>query len=186
MKKLSIVLIGFFSLTFILLFGCEDLFNNIPIKGESSDVAKAEKEILSKYSPFVSHTTYMELQRVLIATEKYLDINKARTYGYADTKIIIPNMGDHYLKAEYLNDNKFDIEKPDFLVYNVNSNQDTVLVALEYAVPIDAMPDNPPEGFTGNDDVWDKNTTFGLWTCHAWVWKYNPDGVFNPTNPNVP
>ena len=23
------------------------------------------------------------------------------------------------------------------------------------------------------------------WRVHAWVWKYNPDGVFNWTNPAV-
>jgi hypothetical protein len=24
-----------------------------------------------------------------------------------------------------------------------------------------------------------------FWTLHAWVWKDNPDGVFNPTNSQV-
>jgi hypothetical protein len=24
-----------------------------------------------------------------------------------------------------------------------------------------------------------------FWTLHAWVWKDNPDGVFNPTNNQV-
>jgi hypothetical protein len=42
-----------------------------------------------------------------------------------------------------------------------------------------------PEGFTGSSDEWDHNTDFGLWLLHAWVWKNNPDGVFNPTNPRV-
>ena len=34
-------------------------------------------------------------------------------------------------------------------------------------------------------DRWDNNVTFGLWLCHAWVWEYNPDGVFTDLNPNV-
>jgi hypothetical protein len=25
-----------------------------------------------------------------------------------------------------------------------------------------------------------------FWTLHAWVWKDNPDGLFNPTNSRVP
>jgi hypothetical protein len=50
---------------------------------------------------------------------------------------------------------------------------------------IDVTPDVAPKGFTGTDDVWERNTDFGLWLVHAWVWKNNPDGTFNPTNPLV-
>ena len=35
------------------------------------------------------------------------------------------------------------------------------------------------------NDVWDGNVGAGLWLLHAWVWCYNPAGVFNPTNPLV-
>jgi len=70
-------------------------------------------------------------------------------------------------------------------VYNKNEDGSFQLVAAEYAVPIDISPNKPPEGFTGTGDVWDRNTGFGLWLLHAWVWKNNPDGVFNPTNPLV-
>jgi hypothetical protein len=24
-----------------------------------------------------------------------------------------------------------------------------------------------------------------LWLLHSWVWAYNPQGIFNPTNPMV-
>jgi hypothetical protein len=58
-------------------------------------------------------------------------------------------------------------------------------VAVEYAVPLD-LALTSPEGFSGEDDVWDRNTTFGLWTLHAWVWRHNPDGVFAPMNPRMP
>ena len=30
------------------------------------------------------------------------------------------------------------------------------------------------------------NQTFQLWTLHAWVYEYNPDGVFAAFNPRVP
>jgi len=43
-----------------------------------------------------------------------------------------------------------------------------------------------PEGFTGDDDHWQRNDTFGLWTLHAWIWYRNPDGVFADFNPRVP
>ena len=57
-----------------------------------------------------------------------------------------------------------------------------VLVAVEYAVP---LTDPMPEGFTGSQDVWNGTSGFPLWLLHAWVWAYNPDGVFNWTNESV-
>ena len=61
------------------------------------------------------------------------------------------------------------------------------LVAVEYAIPMSSLPLHvAPEGFTGNDDVWNENTlNTGWWTLHAWVWANNPDGVFEPMNPLV-
>jgi len=57
-----------------------------------------------------------------------------------------------------------------------------VLVAVEYAVPIALAR---PEGFQGSTDVWNGTSPFPLWLLHAWVWAYNPEGVFNWTNPLV-
>lgn len=30
----------------------------------------------------------------------------------------------------------------------------------------------------GKADHWHKDEALGLGVLHAWVWKYNPDGVF--------
>ncbi len=79
-------------------------------------------------------------------------------------------------------DATFEIRKPEILVYNKNANGCFELVAVEYAVPIELSPNAAPKGFTGVKDVWEHNTDFGLWLVHAWVWSFNPDGVFNPTN----
>jgi hypothetical protein len=67
-------------------------------------------------------------------------------------------------------------------VYNKNDKGEQELVAVEYAVPL-SYP--MPEGFTGSDDVWNGTSGFPLWLLHAWVWAYNPDGVFNWTNPSI-
>jgi hypothetical protein len=77
--------------------------------------------------------------------------------------------------------------KPDILVYNKKDNDKYELVAVEYAVPIDSTRlHTPPQGFTGDADEWDFNTlNTGWWTLHAWVWEFNPDGVFKPMNPAV-
>jgi len=128
--------------------------------------------------------TLKELLQARIATAKYRNIENAFADGYADINVIMQNMGYHYMKAE-LSDTIFDPAKPEILVYNKNEKGQMELVAVEYAVPISLRPDAAPEGFTGDTDVWKYDTGFGLWLLHAWVWKYNPDGVFNPTNPNV-
>ena len=127
----------------------------------------------------------LELQQARAATARYRHIKNAFKDGYVDINVVVPNMGYHFMKSELTADGVFDVRKPEILVYNKNEDGSFELGALEYAVPIDVTPDVAPEGFTGTDDVWERNTDFGLWLVHAWVWKNNPDGTFNPTNPLV-
>ena len=49
-----------------------------------------------------------------------------------------------------------------------------------------ALSKRAPAGFVGRADEWDANQAFNLWTLHAWVYEFNPDGVFAPMNPRVP
>lgn len=130
-----------------------------------------------------SWITFWELLQARAATAKYLNFNKAIEDGYTDINVVIPHMGYHYLKSKFLDD-KFEITKPEILVYKKNENGKMQLEALEYAVPFDLSAD-APEGFAGDHDVWNYDTAFQLWTLHAWVWYFNPDGVFNSTNPLV-
>ena len=130
----------------------------------------------------LSPQTKAELQQARAATTRYRDINNALSDGYEDISVVVPQMGHHYMNMDYLQDGKFDPTKPEILVYNKNEDETFDLVAVEYALDIN-LP--RPEGFTGDGDVWDENTGFGLWLLHAWVWRYNPNGVFNPLNPDV-
>lgn len=79
-------------------------------------------------------------------------------------------------------DNMFDVRHPEILVYNGLETANPELVAVDYAVP---LTEPMPEGFTGSNDVWNGTSGFPFWLVHAWVWKYNPDDVFNWTNPSV-
>jgi len=119
-----------------------------------------------------------ELAQAKAAAARYHDIRKAIADGYHDTGIVLPNMGRHFIKDELV-DTKFEADHPELLVYTSDS---TRLLAIEYAQP---LSDTPPEGFQGDADHW---VPFGgvFWTLHAWVWKDNPDGLFNPTNSRVP
>ena len=119
-----------------------------------------------------------------VATAKYRDFDKAIKDDYVDINTVVPNMGYHFMKSKFVNAT-FDASKPEILVYNKKLNGSFQLVAVEYAVPISVTPDVAPEGFTGSADVWERNTDFGLWLQHAWIWRFNPAGVFHDTNPLV-
>ena len=123
-----------------------------------------------------------ELAEARQATVKYQDLGAALADGYVDINVVMANMGRHYMKQSLV-DSRFEVDKPEILVYEPQGGS-MKLVALEYVVPLDSSA-TAPEGFTGSADAWDRNTTFQLWTVHAWVHRENPSGVFNPTNPLV-
>ena len=124
-----------------------------------------------------------ELRQAMAATSKYQNIQNAYADGYADINVIKPNMGYHFMRAE-ITDSVFEFAKPELLVYNKKADSSFQLVAIEYAVPFD-LSENAPAGFTGDDDVWTHSDEFGLWLLHAWVYSYNPDGIFQPMNPEI-
>jgi hypothetical protein len=128
----------------------------------------------------------LQLDEVRNANAKYLDEQKAFDDGFVDIGLFMPNMGWHYRKLDRI-DGKFDPLKPEFLVYADDPcGGKRHLVAVEYVVPFANAPHRAPEGFFGNADEWDHNVGFELWTLHAWLYEYNPDGVFAPFNPRVP
>ena len=131
----------------------------------------------------LSFKTKVELLQARAASAKYRDFDRAIHDGYEDIHVVMQNMGFHYMKSKFV-DSVFDVRHPELLVYNKDRYGRFQLVAVEYAVPLDASA-NAPEGFTGDNDAWDHNDEFGLWLLHAWVWRFNPAGVFNPTNPTV-
>jgi hypothetical protein len=126
----------------------------------------------------------VQLENARAATARFLDVDQAEQEGYVDIGVFVPNMGWHYLKQSLLDD-KFDVSNPELLVYADDPcGGKRHLVAVEYAVPL-ADSHNAPAGFTGHADAWDVNAEFALWTLHAWIWEYNPDGVFAPLNLRV-
>jgi hypothetical protein len=127
--------------------------------------------------------TAHELAQARAATGRYQDLDTALDEGFLDIDVFIPGMGHHFLNPDRL-DATFDPAKPELLVY-AREHGHMRLVAVEYAVPT-ALAAEPPEGFTGDADVWDENLAFELWTLHAWVWRHNPAGVFAPLNTRVP
>jgi hypothetical protein len=127
----------------------------------------------------------LQLDQARDAASKFLAVEDAVKAGYADIGLFVPNMGWHYLN-EGLVDDKFEWSRPELLVYADDPcSGKRKLVAVEYAVPL-SLSKRAPAGFVGRADEWDANQTFQLWTLHAWVYEFNPDGVFAPMNPRVP
>ena len=126
----------------------------------------------------------LQLAALREAAGKYADIDAALADGYVDIGVFFPNMGWHYLKGDLL-DATFEATAPELLVYADDAcGGKRRLVAVEYAVPLD-LSRKAPQGFEGSADTWSRNTDFGLWTLHAWVFEFNPDGVFAAYNPRV-
>ena len=140
----------------------------------------AENTVLVSYEGLNAQTLW-QLQQVRAATARYRDIKNAIKDGYSDIMVDVENMGHHYMKTSII-DATFDIRQPEILVYNRNEDDSQELVAVEYAVPLTYAR---PEGFTDTSDVWKDDSGFPFWLLHAWVWAYNPEGVFNWTNPEV-
>lgn len=163
----------------VTIIGCsrEDLSPSEPTLTSN---AAAQANVPAMYRN-ISPRTLGELQQARTATMKYRDINVAIAEGYVNINVDVPGMGHHYMNF-LLVDGTFDPRYPEILVYD----SDDQLVALEYAVAKDAgYSVTPPEGFTGSMDEWNPNTVPELWLLHAWVWKYNINGVFAPFNPDV-
>jgi hypothetical protein len=171
---------------FLLFTGCKKQQSDVPNMEDelSSDDTTNVELAMRSCNPGLSKQTLWELQQARAATARYRNIANATRDGYSDINVIKENMGYHFMRSEIVNA-VFEVRKPEILVYNKHEDGQFELVAVEYAVPIDLTPDKAPAGFTGTRDVWERNTDFGLWLLHAWVWKHNPEGVFNPTNPSV-
>ena len=150
------------------------------IQSINSHAANSEGDVLANYTG-LSPQTMWELQQARAAVARYRDINNAIKDGYSNISVDVPNMGHHFMKTSLI-DATFDIRNPEILVYNGLDTGNPELVAVEYAVPL-IYP--KPEGFTGSSDVWNGTSGFPFWLVHAWVWRYNPDGAFNWTNPTV-
>jgi hypothetical protein len=127
----------------------------------------------------------LQLDQARQAAAKFADPADAEKAGYLDIGLFIPKMGWHYLNPKLRDDGKFDWTRPELLVYADDPcGGKRKLVAVEYAIPL-SMSKRAPAGFVGRADEWEANLTFELWTLHAWVYEFNPDGVFAPFNPRV-
>jgi hypothetical protein len=139
----------------------------------------ASAAVASPLSPL----TLRELAQARRATAKYHDIANAEADGYVNGNLYTPGEGYHYINP-LLVDGIFSTEQPEVLLYASRPGETRLkLVAVEYLSP-DTFP--VPEGFTGDDDVWEREEPFPIFVLNAWIWRHNPNGIFTFLNPRVP
>ena len=113
------------------------------------------------------------------ATNRYRDVNVAIADGFADLKLCVPQMGQHYTlggDAHTFSDGVIDAEKPEALVYADDGKGGLKLVAVEWV-------STTPGSVVGQD--LHLNTDLNVYVLHAWIAQGNPDGVFADMNPNI-
>ena len=128
----------------------------------------------------------VEIERLKEVTADYADFKYAEEQGLIDVSGYVPNMGHHYLNPAVA-DGIFEIDQPEIILYLPDANEKMQMVAVEYSI-IPEDPDNPgtpPEGFTGDQDVWHFNEELGQWQLHVWTVLENPDGIFASFNPAI-
>ena len=133
------------------------------------------------------------LNRVRLATVKYLSVRRAQADGYDLVPGLdycfdnpgVGGMGYHYINTAIL-DTSLDPLHPEAMVYGSARGGRLRLGAVEYIVPADAWA---AEGNTHPPEILGRhlhlNEALGVYVLHAWIWKANPAGVFEDWNPRV-
>jgi hypothetical protein len=100
-------------------------------------------------------------------------------------------MGFHYANPQLLADPAVDALRPEVLMYARQRNGRLALVGMEYIVDQrtwDALHPQPPQLFGHPFHLVRDGNRYGLpafYELHLWLWKRNPNGLFNDWNPAV-
>ena len=144
------------------------------------------------------------LDQAKSATAPFHNTDVARNAGYTNTVADttgnvciaepgVGGMGVHLLNPKLL-DATVDPKHPEALVYRLQKNGALRLAALEYIVFKQAWEDahganaQAPSLFGKPFMLTPAPNRFGIpdfYALHAWVWKNNPAGTFQPWNPKV-
>jgi len=97
----------------------------------------------------------------------------------------VGGMGIHYINTGIL-DLTVDELQPEAMVYTPGPDGKLQLGAVEYIVPAaawDAAGNTEPPTALGQS--FHLEPALGVYVLHAWIWKYNPSGMFEDWNPTV-
>jgi hypothetical protein len=150
-----------------------------------------------------------DLQLTRAATARFHSLHQATSLGYGELRdaagiacIDDPagGMGIHYVNGDLVGDPALTPSSPEVLVYQPARNGQLHLVALEYVILESTWRADHPdladvpqlfgqsfERLPGPGETEPQNR-YGLpafYELHLWLWKANPNGLFNDWNPNV-
>lgn len=179
-KFLMVMLIPVFIFT-----GCMD--NQL----SDGDIFSEESITIMESGTFDTSTEDL-LKQVKRATARFNSTTQAIRAGYLpdDHCAAIPGvggMGYHWVNPDFIFGNGFDPLQPEALLYEADKNGNLKLVGVEYIV-IDEEQGKPSFGDHPFDDAGAPPLDAqGIpnWTLHVWLYKDNPEGIFEPWNPNV-
>jgi hypothetical protein len=125
------------------------------------------------------------------ATRRFRDVANAERAGYEPAVDCVEGMGYHYAHPDLAGDRELDVRRPEILVYERRGGR-MRLVALEYFRAdadqrLDTDDDRPSlfgRGFDGPMEGHEPGMPIH-YDLHAWLYKRNPDGRFEPYNPRV-
>lgn len=137
-----------------------------------------------------SATVNAELAALRKATARFHDIATAEASGWnvnfppeCLTHSTMGGMGYHRLNPTLV-DGTVDPSQPELLVYEPEKNGTMRLVAVEYIIPFEIMPETGPAPVLFGQAML-PNDVYQVWARHAWVWKDNPNGTFENFDPKV-
>jgi hypothetical protein len=127
------------------------------------------------------------------ATSEFRDLSEATEAGYGLFPGCFSNpaggMGVHYVQFPSVGDGILDPLKPEALVYEPQAGGRMRLGAVEYIVLADSWTGSAPPSVLGHPlDFVPAPNEFGLpdfYELHVWLFKHNPNGMFNEWNPRV-
>jgi len=137
------------------------------------------------------------VQAVRDATERFKDVEVARSEGYALGFGCVSGsdfgaMGMHFINGALIGDDVLDPSRPEILLYEPLPNGRLRLTGADFLVLKDVWdakhPEGPPQLMGQLLQLFDAPNRFGLppfYTLHVWAWKENPNGTFVNWNPNV-
>jgi hypothetical protein len=144
---------------------------------------------------------HRDLAKLMLATVRYHSIEAAEDAGYQlgyippfllNGCIAHPTdgaMGFHWFHHDMIHDTTVDPLRPEAMVYAPRRNGSLRLAAVEWVVPKNLWEAEhgvgaPPPTVMGHE-MHILNPALGWYVAHAWVWMYNPSGIFADWNPRV-
>ena len=145
----------------------------------------AQAQVAPPAQAIATRQAVATLQRV---TARYHDLQVAMDEGFVllhpcENRPDEGPVGIVYVNFDRLKDGIADPSSPDALVYEPGRNGRPQLVGVEFAIPYDLWTAPQPPEFLGAR--FQREDEFGVYGLHVWVWRNNPNGLFEEANPRV-